>query len=315
MARVGRLCPWCWPWSWKAHSLAVPSGPFVCLLEPRCRRFLRWFSHVTVLSFLVIVLVLWLGMSYEQAQVRKLPDTVYLYTTPAVCGITYNQSSIETETYASVTQVQRFIASERTAVNDTSKTVIAHCGACGQCSTPHDIAIYDKTRNTLFKDSIVCAHRGLFGGSRAASRCMGERVGLSSGCNDCWVENIMCDLRKCIFSCFYHSLFSGGGRVHDGSAQPQALNICTQCDESRCGPAFLQCAGANRRRTAIESDIRRDIKEEICANVQADWWQDLEVQAVWQHEYGSTVTTGQREGRLHQRLRGSREERNNSSSV
>ena len=32
-------------------------------------------------------------------------------------------------------------------------------------------------------------------------------------------------------------------------------------DEERCGPAFLACAGANRRRAGIVSDIQRDDRE------------------------------------------------------
>ena len=37
------------------------------------------------------------------------------------------------------------------------------------------------------------------------------------------------------------------------------LNACLQCDEDMCGPAFKKCAGANRRRSCIPSDIMRDI--------------------------------------------------------
>ena len=41
------------------------------------------------------------------------------------------------------------------------------------------------------------------------------------------------------------------------------LNSCLQCDEDKCGPAFKKCAGANRRRSCIASDIFRD-KDTIC---------------------------------------------------
>ena len=42
------------------------------------------------------------------------------------------------------------------------------------------------------------------------------------------------------------------------------LNSCLECDEKLCGPAFIQCAGANRRRLGIESDIKRDVTLEQC---------------------------------------------------
>ena len=41
------------------------------------------------------------------------------------------------------------------------------------------------------------------------------------------------------------------------------LNSCLQCDEDKCGPDFKACAGANRRRSCIASDIFRD-QDTIC---------------------------------------------------
>ena len=40
------------------------------------------------------------------------------------------------------------------------------------------------------------------------------------------------------------------------------LNECLECDEKLCGPNFLHCAGANRRRLGIVSDIARDDDEQ-----------------------------------------------------
>jgi hypothetical protein len=50
-----------------------------------------------------------------------------------------------------------------------------------------------------------------------------------------------------------------------------SLNKCLECDENICGPAFVQCAGANRRRQGIRSDIRREDDKELCRLVQMDW--------------------------------------------
>jgi hypothetical protein len=55
-----------------------------------------------------------------------------------------------------------------------------------------------------------------------------------------------------------------------------ALNACLKCDEKMCGPAFITCAGANRRRSGIISDIERDVESdstsvEICEFVDVGW--------------------------------------------
>ncbi|GKY97297.1 hypothetical protein MPSEU_000688100 [Mayamaea pseudoterrestris] len=303
--RTGRLCPWCWPMSWRVRSKPChPRGPFLCLIQPKFRKCLRKFCQCAVLVFLVIILILWMGMAYEQAQVRKLPSTEYLYAVPQVCAVTYNDSFVESHTFANVSLVKQVMKVEQAHeshhtnsrnITNTTTTFIAHCGSCGACSTPHDVAIYDATRNTLFEESILCAKRGLVGGHRAASHCMMQHVGMTHDCNDCWVENILCDLRLCIFSCFFHAIFSKG--VHDDASSSQTLNRCTQCDESRCGPAFLECAGANRRRTAIQSDIERNIKVEVCRDVQPNWWRNERLQEIWQREYGDNVTIRERRRR------------------
>jgi hypothetical protein len=44
------------------------------------------------------------------------------------------------------------------------------------------------------------------------------------------------------------------------------LSPCLQCDEDRCGSAFKSCAGANRRRCGIKTDIDRPT-EQLCTVV------------------------------------------------
>jgi hypothetical protein len=31
-------------------------------------------------------------------------------------------------------------------------------------------------------------------------------VGFTDGCRTCWVENIMCDIRNCLFTCLWHTV-------------------------------------------------------------------------------------------------------------
>ena len=51
----------------------------------------------------------------------------------------------------------------------------------------------------------------------------------------------------------------------------EPLDPCIACDEKLCGPAFLECAGANRRRAGVISDIERDLQNEVCQKVNLDW--------------------------------------------
>ena len=71
---------------------------------------------------------------------------------------------------------------------------------------------------------------------------------------------------------------AGGARLEDArpslrcpthvEANSSQLTKCLECDEKRCGPAFIRCAGANRRRSGIQSDIERNYSH-VCKKV--DW--------------------------------------------
>ena len=140
-----------------------------------------------------------------------------------------------------------------------ARVPIMHCEACGHCSNSHDIDIYNKTRNNLTRTTTNCAYLGLIGGPRRASHCMEKNVGFTNECNRCWVENIMCDVKKCSLKCIKCRL----GFKCDVVG---GLDACLKCDEDLCGPAFKECAGANRRRSGIKSDIVRP-EEQICTIV------------------------------------------------
>ena len=136
-------------------------------------------------------------------------------------------------------------------------TKIIGCGPCGACSNTHDVHIYWQTKNNLTKVSRSCAFKSLFS-EDWGKKCMKEEVGFTDECNECWMENIKCDRQNCKWICLW-SLFINEDYV-DSEGK---LNSCLQCDEDKCGPAFKKCAGANRRRSCIASDIFRD-KDTIC---------------------------------------------------
>jgi hypothetical protein len=291
----------CWPLVRKRPNVHLARLiPPTCCINPRTRRLVRVFIQYGLLGFVSLILVLWLGMEFQEIKVRQADDTLWFYQQPQICGITFNNdknstsaqdnatitSSIVIQTWpnASVIEAVR----QQTSPPHTStlgNSFIAHCGDCGQCSNPRDVGIYDETKNTLYDDSVACAKRGLIWGRKTASNCMEDRVGFTSDCNDCWVENIMCDLRKCVFVCLWHGLFSQVDSTGAEDDHPTSLNRCTYCDEKRCGPEFVTCAGANRRRSGILSDIERDQSNEVCSVVENNWWKNNELQETWSSQY------------------------------
>jgi hypothetical protein len=78
----------------------------------------------------------------------------------------------------------------------------------------------------------------------------------------------MCDLKHCAFTCIKSLLL--GQKNNEGGSK---LSSCLLCDERMCGPAFIECAGANRRRCGIVSDIARNESGEVCSRVSVGWKQ------------------------------------------
>ncbi|KAL6077137.1 VDE domain-containing protein [Balamuthia mandrillaris] len=140
-------------------------------------------------------------------------------------------------------------------------THVLHCGECGACSNVHDILIYNSTRNNLTVTTRECAYLYLFPGRWAAKACMQSRVGFTDECLECWLDNIECDTHTCVWVCIWENIIHWGSHFDEN-------NPCIACDENNCGKPFIQCAGANRRRAGIKSDIDR-AGDEVCAI--ADW--------------------------------------------
>jgi len=128
-----------------------------------------------------------------------------------------------------------------------------HGGHCGACSNAQDIEVYRKTRNTMSILAYDCMKDYLFlGTEEAALKCF-QTSGLSNDCNQCWIDNMKCSASSCLMKCVWHNLINNFAWTD----QNAKLNPCIQCDEELCGPAFVTCAGANRRRAGIVSDIFR----------------------------------------------------------
>lgn len=285
------------------------AGCTLCTIQ----NFVKAVFQVSLATFVGFLFVVWLGAKYENWQVHRTPNTLSYYNQQAhVCGIVLvlnnnnnhddklaNQNatelgngdeapSLKIETFESVQAMPMVGIDNISSAKTTTQHIVAHCGDCGACSTPHDINIYDATRNSLFSKSTKCAKEALIWGRSAAEACMDDSVGFTDECNDCWLDNIMCDLRKCVFTCIWYSLFQSidnKNSAGNNSMTSAALNPCTECDERRCGPDFVTCAGANRRRSGIVSDIKRDSVHEVCHAVQPpDWWTDPSLRQLWEQQ-------------------------------
>lgn len=215
------------------------------------RRFFRTLCSVLFLALLLVCLIL-IGAKLEKRAYDRAPSTMALYKTSDVCGM--NTDSFNTFPIAHEAHVDGY--------------KVAHCGSCGQCSNLHDIDIQAATTETLTADSTKCAFLIFTGGLGAVHQCMQERVGFTPACEDCWVEDIECNVKHCKFTCIKSKyLFRD---ITDNNEEDGELNDCLECDEKMCGPQFLKCSGSNRRRLGIHSDIDRDAHEE-CNVVDVDW--------------------------------------------
>ncbi|KAL7580965.1 hypothetical protein ACA910_005779 [Epithemia clementina (nom. ined.)] len=144
---------------------------------------------------------------------------------------------------------------------------VLHCGNCGSCSNPHDIRIFKETAQTLTGIMSLCSFEGFFLGSPHTKQCLLAQSNLTDSCAQCWIANALCTQRHCTRTCFHQRFFSFLPTFQ--SWNDPRLSPCIACDEKFCGPEFVACAGANRRRVGVVSDLQRDMNLELC--YKTDW--------------------------------------------
>lgn len=150
-----------------------------------------------------------------------------------------------------------------------------HCGPCGACTNAQDMGVYVRTAANLTDLAGACGLR-LRHSQRMA--CLAA-IGFTAPCAQCFEDNIVCDRRACLRPCLAFAarerlwrawawLQRALGRTPAPGPMQElhrlATNACLACDEENCGPAFMACAGANRRRAGIPSDIERQ-GDELCS--------------------------------------------------
>eukprot|EP00747_Dinoflagellata_sp_TGD_P134241 gnl/TRDRNA2_/TRDRNA2_175293_c0_seq6.p1 gnl/TRDRNA2_/TRDRNA2_175293_c0~~gnl/TRDRNA2_/TRDRNA2_175293_c0_seq6.p1 ORF type:complete len:346 (-),score=50.22 gnl/TRDRNA2_/TRDRNA2_175293_c0_seq6:62-1099(-) len=146
-----------------------------------------------------------------------------------------------------------------------------HCGACAMCSSLEDIEVLARTRKWITEvmtkvSADFAAPWGHHDPVRLANNLFALGMNFSRtslpdkpSCMGCWTDNIMCDSMTCKHDCWV-KFFDPANQKTDitGDVRFWQFNKkCLRCDEDNCGPAFIKCAGANRRSSGIESDIKR----------------------------------------------------------
>uniref|UniRef100_A0A7S4EX56 Uncharacterized protein n=2 Tax=Chrysotila carterae TaxID=13221 RepID=A0A7S4EX56_CHRCT len=192
------------------------------------------------------------------------------YSTPYLCAIDMGMPGATPRSYASNCTVHSCSAGK--AALEARGLTVLHCGKCGACSMPSDIQVLWDTRESITQQMTACATKFRVSNTLGfrpqtlgeMKQCLRE-VGIQFSddgrawsepanrptCFDCWTDNIMNDAQLCWNFCL--SKF-----VHSKNAGHFGKDPCLQCDEYTSGPAFIKCAGANRRSTGIASDIDRN---------------------------------------------------------
>ena len=173
----------------------------------------------------------------------------------------------ERRVWAASASTLHLYETDQVCLHDNTNRVL-NCGHCGHCSNVQDIKIYHETADTLTNIMTECARDHFLWGQDALT-CLQDASGLSNQCAQCWVGNYECNTQHCHKTCVKHRLFPFLPSWKSWNSAP--LDPCIACDEKLCGPGFVECAGANRRRAGIVSDIERDHGKEICEKVDWEW--------------------------------------------
>lgn len=129
-----------------------------------------------------------------------------------------------------------------------ASAIPTHGGACGQCSTLQDLAVYLEVED-LTKEARSCGLQNIGQGHDALQACL-EKLGFSEPCAEIWTFNAKHTERECLGPCF--SRLNAPHHEEDGS-----INACLQCDEDRSGDVFKAVAGRTRRNSGVPSALCR----------------------------------------------------------
>jgi len=144
---------------------------------------------------------------------------------------------------------------------------VVHCGACGACSNWNDLSLQWTTRTFLAEEAQKCVQKSLLGGTADdVQECNEESIGFTEQCATCWTEDQLCAKKNCVFIYLQSMIVNQVSNFNVGLGDITSAT----CDEALCGPEFVPCSGATRRRMNIISDIPRPISQQ-CTIATENW--------------------------------------------
>jgi hypothetical protein len=228
----------------------------------RKEKTLFWCFRLALVALYVVfalAVVILIGSRYENGEAERSPSTVPNFITNITCAFNPNNTNAPFVTYPTPEAAK------------ADGMAVAHCGPCGDCSNMEDIETFLTTRKTITADLKKCGSKAMLGSTDELDNCIAELIDFTDKCRTCWVKNMQCDVDLCKYACM-KTLFMGfmiRNNVPE-SGDEGRLNWCLQCDEQRCGTAFVTCSGVARRRMGIRSDIERD-PALVCPHITNDW--------------------------------------------
>ncbi len=213
-----------------------------------------WRCAAAAAALLALIIgTLLAGRAVELHAVARAPSTDELYFSDWVCAR-------DKEGH------ERSVSNHSLLSTSGDTLSVVHCAKCGACSSETDMAIYKATRLNITQTAASVALGVFLGGEQAVHDGFRDRLGFTDACNDCWTADVLCSQSHCKFTCLVQMLVGGGLSEMASSDIDGSLNDCIRCDERMCGPDFARCAGNNRRRAGIHSDIHRPT-EQLCAQL------------------------------------------------
>lgn len=129
-----------------------------------------------------------------------------------------------------------------------ASATLTHHGACGQCSSLQDLAVY--MANTELTGPVRrCGLADLLLPDERVIACI-KNIGFTDPCAQIWFFNTKKTRSACLGAC----LLALNQPFHDEEGN---LNACIQCDEDISGPVFKAVSGRTRRNSGLPSALCR----------------------------------------------------------